>query len=35
MHVAEGTVHDGSPAKFPTKSTEELKMENIWYKTNQ
>ena len=33
--MAEGTVHTGSPAKFPTKPTEEYKkMENEGYKTN-
>ena len=33
--MAKGTVHTGSPAKFPTKPTEEFKKnENVCYKTN-
>ena len=32
--MTEGTVHASSPAKFPTKSTEEWKKEKVCYKTN-
>ena len=32
--MTEGTVHASSPAKFPTKSTEKWKKENVCYKTN-